>query len=216
MVNNKIVSLLIFGIVFLGITQRLCSMDVKPAAATFKFIDETMPMGIGTRKTMYCVEGETKKKLGFIAITKGVTLKPLASLPKAIIDQMPAVSGFNAIFKMVKLLAAKEYDLDKTVMLGDLYIFPDLRGKGYAKLLVENACKTVRENKEAEHIVLGPQPFEYVDNKQTTLSSQGPGYQEKVQKLIKLYQRCGFKKLDEASTVMVLDKEEASPTATKS
>ncbi len=170
------------------------------SASVFELIEENVPYG-GTNITMYQCHGKLKKKLGFLSVSKASSLKK----PLIMLKETAELSELN---KLVDTLTTKNYHLEKTLVLGDLYILPEFRGKGYAKILVDNTCREVMKD-PIENIVLIPQPFEYENNQQKILSDQ-PDYEEKVAKLMNLYAKCGFKKINDNEIFMGLNKVEKS------
>ncbi len=202
---NKNILFLAFSFLLANFSMIICVEDVSKQ---YELVEEALFLG-NSRIMLYDSTQKPKKKLGVISISKASYLKPLSEVPKALAEKS---SGFLEIFSLVGVLTTKKYDFEKTLVLGDLYIFPDLRGKGYAKNLVEKACKKVFES-GADTIVLIPQPFEYIDGKQVILSDK-PGYQSKVEKLMKLYGKCGFTKIDSEQNFMVLSKKQSDPITT--
>jgi len=77
-------------------------------------------------------------------------------------------------------------------MLGDLYVKPAFRNKGYARLLMQNTCQEIFDITNTQFIVITVEPFEYVDNIQKSLLGT-PEFAPKQEQLIALYTRCGFK-----------------------
>lgn len=173
-----------------------------------EFVEKTLFPG-SRRIIFYDATQKPKKKLGVLSISKASYLKALQEVPKDIAKNIP---GFLEIVSLVGVLTTKKYDFEKTSMLGDLYIFPALRGKGYAKILVEKACKKELES-GVDNIVLIPQPFEYIDDKQVILYDE-LNYQREVEKLMKLYGKCGFRKIDSEQNFMVLSKKQPDPITT--
>ena len=198
MVNKNLFTVLSLGFFLVNPINIICVADTSKAVS-YQLEETGNP--IGKTFTLYQCEGTAKKKLGVLTMSKAVVLKPMLMVPANIAKNIP---GFSEIRMLANTVAVKKYDCEKTFVLGDVYIFPNLRGNGYGKMLVEKSCKKIMED-GVERIVLIAQPFEYTKKTQTILSDQ-PDYQEKVERLIKLYGSCGFKKIDDDQVFMVLSK----------
>jgi GNAT superfamily N-acetyltransferase len=109
-------------------------------------------------------------------------------------SQMP--SEVPHLITAVKAIKTS-HGLNKVVMVGDLYVSLVHRGKGYAHHLLKETC-THLFRQGFKTIVLIPDPFEYEDGKQKLLPDE-----DKKQKLVKLYQNCGFKKDNEDKTIFM-------------
>ena len=83
------------------------------------------------------------------------------------------------------------YELAEVAMVGDLYVHPEYRGKGHARNLLEKTCTQIF-SQGFKAVVLTPDPIEYEDKKPKSLNDE-----VKKQQVIKLYQKCGFKKNNE-------------------
>ena len=114
--------------------------------------------------------------------------KTLAAFDSPIFDAInrsempPDVPPVIAAVKAMKTRG----DLNKMVMLGDLYVPVAHRGKGYARRLLDESC-THLLSKGFKTIALIPDPFEYEDGKKKLLADI-----DKREKLMKLYHSCGF------------------------
>jgi GNAT superfamily N-acetyltransferase len=144
-----------------------------------------------TLKKMYIVQDGKEDLIGSISISDhtvfSVFLSPVlfsmkSTLPKSVSDIIEVVAFISK---------RRESDVKKTVLLGDLYIAPAYRGKGYAQLLVKNTCQECFQ-KGYDFIALIPDPFEYENGVQKSLHDM-PEYDAKQKALIKLYTKCGFK-----------------------
>lgn len=108
------------------------------------------------------------------------------------ISQMPP--EISHLITGVKAIKSK-HDLNKIIMIGDVYVPLAHRGKGYAHNLLEKTCANLF-NQNTQTIILIPDPFEYKDNKQIVVNDE-----DKKQKLVKLYESCGFKKDNENKVI---------------
>lgn len=102
-----------------------------------------------------------------------------------------ANSDPKVVFSLVLTRAIKsKYNLYEAVVLADLYISPEYRGKGFAQQLINKVCQDAFQ-KGTKIIVVNPYPFE-LENEERKLLLDAPDYAEKQQQLIILFQRCGF------------------------
>lgn len=81
--------------------------------------------------------------------------------------------------------------LDRVALLCDLYICPKFRGQGYAQRFLQNISQEIFTTTDTNFIVLEPHPFEYENNQQKSLIGS-PEFEEKKERLIKLYEDNGF------------------------
>lgn len=110
------------------------------------------------------------------------------------IDASEMPPGVPSLIAAVKAMKAK-YDLHDVVVIGDVYVPVAHRGHGYARQLIEEACTNIF-SQGFKTVTLIPDPFEYEDGKQKLLHDK-----DKEQKLVHLYQTCGFIK-DSEDTFM--------------
>lgn len=127
-----------------------------------------------------------------VGITLGSGLAVFGSPMFDEIDLSTMPDDMQHVIAGVKSIKQK-YDLNKAVMIGDVYVSLSHRGKGYAHHLLEVACEDIFKQ-GFETAVLIPDPFEYKDGQPMLLNDE-----EKKQKLIKLYGSCGFKEDNEGS-----------------
>ena len=95
----------------------------------------------------------------------------------------PEVAPLIPIVKSIKT----KHDLKKVTMICDLYVPLAYRGNGYAHQLLKETCTHIF-NQGVKTVVLAPGPFEYQKDGQTIVLND----ENKKQRLIKLYQSCGF------------------------
>ena len=100
----------------------------------------------------------------------------------------PSVLHLITAVKAIK----EKFDLNQIVIIGDLYVQPIHRGKGHAGHLLQETCTHLLNSDNTKTVVLIPDPFEYENGAQITLDDN-----DKKLKLMKLYQRCGFKNSEE-------------------
>ncbi len=80
-----------------------------------------------------------------------------------------------------------------TYFLHTLYIFPEHRNKGNAEYLVRYVLQTLQKQKiDAVYIQPGPFELDYPPRPYSVPTALEK--EEKLQQLIKLYEKCGFKK----------------------
>ncbi|MCX5924584.1 MAG: GNAT family N-acetyltransferase [Candidatus Dependentiae bacterium] len=96
----------------------------------------------------------------------------------------------------VKAIKAK-YDLNDVVMISDLYVSLAHRGNGHAHHLLEETCEHLFSN-GTKAVMLIPDPFEYENGRPKSLADD-----DKKQRLVKLYQSCGFKKNDDGTALFM-------------
>ena len=150
----------------------------------------------GTRRcTMFPAGNESQEILGSIAILPGESLAAMTSPIFDSMDKGTLPPDAVRLISVAKAIDTKN-DFNTLVMLGDLYVPTAHRGKGYAKKLIDFASKQVFQEGIAT-IIIQPYPFEYEDGfeyefgKEKSLEGS-PDYQSKEQRLITLYEKCGF------------------------
>jgi GNAT superfamily N-acetyltransferase len=99
----------------------------------------------------------------------------------------------------------KKYKIDKVSALYSVYVVPEYRGKGYAHYLLTSVCKELVKKYGMVGALLTPVPYELVNGQAVVLPSTVTGYQEKKNRLINLYQACGFKIGHKESMIMYLE-----------
>ncbi len=149
-----------------------------------------------TRRSIYVTQDGQKEFIGSISITKGQSLSIFASPAFSAIDKKLFPPSMISLITVVSAINARKKDLEKTILLGDLYIFPKYRGKEFAQILVKNTCQELFEKEGINFIVLIPDPFEYENNMQKSFHGT-PDYDIKKEQLIRLYKKCSFN-VDEA------------------
>jgi GNAT superfamily N-acetyltransferase len=74
-------------------------------------------------------------------------------------------------------------------IIHSLYVQPQYRGQGYGKKLLLYVCDIIK-TEGGRRAYIQPGPFEIVNGCAVNVDSL---YQEKIQRLIELYKKCGFK-----------------------
>lgn len=133
---------------------------------------------VGTQKEIIGTISVITKNIFSIFITPAFEAVDKSDMPDAVFRIVDVVKTLN-----------NRNELDSTIMLGDLYVSSEHRGRGYAHKLVARACDCAKA-RNAKKAVLIPDPFEYVNGEQKSL--EGTHYEECKEQLISLYQQCGF------------------------
>lgn len=151
--------------------------------------------------SMYILgKSENPEHVGSIGINQGKTLDIFTSSVFDAVDRSSLPSTIVRLMTVIGKIKTKQ-SLDKVVMLGDLHIAIAYRGKGFAQQLLDKACQYCFDE-GATLIALIPDPFEYENGTQKCLESS-PDYEIKKQRLIQLYQKCGFS-IDKADATLFM------------
>jgi GNAT superfamily N-acetyltransferase len=172
------------GILFLFLT--LSVMNVELQCLPLELVINELGMGIKS----YSLRATDNSCVCSLTATEGKNLALFDSSIFSTIDvseMPPEIPHLIAAVKAIKI----HNDLNSVVMIGDLYTPLAHRGKGYATYLLKEACLKIF-NDGINVVVLIPDPFEHEDGKQKLLIDE-----IKKQKLVRLYQSCGFKKDNE-------------------
>lgn len=141
-------------------------------------------------KQMYCKENEQKNHVGDMSIIKYKELDIWARALQSGVDISSLRPSEITMFKLISIITTN-YDLKQVALFTDLYIKPEHRGKNYAQQLIKTTIKEQFSKHGIHYIAIIPNPFEYKENVPTNLYDE-PDYEIKKQRLIKLYQSCGF------------------------
>jgi GNAT superfamily N-acetyltransferase len=165
----------------------------------------TMNVQIGdaTGGVRYCsIHNASSERVGWVSVTEGKVLDVFTSPKFESIDRTTLPSCIVPLIGVIKKIKTKQ-NLDKVAMIGDLYITQAYRGKGYAyaQQLLDKACQYCFDA-GFNTIALIPDPFEYENGQQKCLEGS-PDYETKKQKLIQLYQKCGFS-IDKADEMLFM------------
>ncbi|NGX59263.1 MAG: hypothetical protein KR126chlam3_00411 [Chlamydiae bacterium] len=190
----------------LVIAHLLCAESKQDCSSHFQFKREEMPFGIQRQNMILINENTQPKTIGSVAIISSEQFCIFDSPIFANIDKNtlpPEVAELYSLTSIIK----KELttSLEQVVILGDLYIDPKFRGQGYAQLLIQNICKEIFTTTQTNFIIVAPNPFEYENNLQIPLRGT-PNYEEKKERLVKLYQRNGFVPCKNDVSFMYLEK----------
>lgn len=174
----------------------------KTAKALFEkglqFKEEELFAGTKRFSLISCKK-ETKELVG-IASAMRVSQDTFAQedfLAKLDTSQLPkeAADHIKMALEHIRLFKAIDQQLNSSnegvAHLGDLYIAPKFRGKGLSSQLIQKVSREVFSKTKTRFIAIAPDPFEYVNQVQTSLRDS-PDYLEKRNRLIKLYQSQGF------------------------
>jgi len=157
-----LITLLVAAYIVCNNSSQTITLDIKPIFRT----TEQMP-GI-YRCCMYASAGDTDKAIGSISFTYGGNLLVFTTPEFNAAVDITLLPGYvQRLITVVKHVYAHN-DLNKIVMLGDLYIAPESRGKKYAQYFVEHICQQLVAEGFTT-IVLIPDPFEYENGQQKTL-----------------------------------------------
>lgn len=132
---------------------------------------------------------ENNSFIGAINSIENKNLTVFSSSVFASIDKDQLPPEVRHIVAVIHDITTK-YGLQDLVMLGDLYVAAEYRGKGYAQQLLARACRDLIE-KGIQKIALIPDPFEYVEGR-PVLVEDPTEYASKKQQLILFYQKNGF------------------------
>lgn len=168
------------------------SIKGSGGVSNIQFTQQEMPAGLQQRSIVVIDENNQAQTIGSINILSGTQLAIFASPVFVEMDKTTLPPDVTALIEIVFTIKNNlQPDLERVALLGDLYIHPEFRGKGYAQALIKNTCQEIFNRAEADLIVLTPTPFEYENNVQKLLKGTLE-YESKKERLITLYQRCGF------------------------
>ncbi len=179
-----------FAIIFTLFFSPLSCADPKPPHIEFKM--EQLPFGMKQKRVDFCEENREPENIGCISIVSKDQLSIFDSPIFASIDISTLPSEVGELCKI--LAGIKEeltQSLENVVMLGDLYVYPKFRGQGYAKRLIQATCNEIFDTTQAQYIVIAPGPFEF-ENGVKVPERELAEFEEKKNRLIKLYQTNGF------------------------
>lgn len=77
-------------------------------------------------------------------------------------------------------------------VLYDFFVFPKFRNKGYGTKIITFALKYIKKTTCRARILIQPGPFDMINGKLTAIQT-GEERAKRLQLLLKLYQRVGFK-----------------------
>lgn len=167
---------LITILLLINITLSTCAMSLKR---------EIIAPGI-YRWTMLTAQNEV---IGTISGTEGKVLAMFTSPVMTSLNKAELPPDVVRLMNQIQAISTKQ-NLEKVIVIGDLHVPVAHRGKNFAQILLYNVCQQL-SNIEIETIILIPDPFEYIDGKETIISDPLE-YEEKKRRLIKLYSKCGF------------------------
>lgn len=156
--------------------------------APLVYTDDTSQEGVIKRTLKLVQSPDVSVDVGGCTIAQPSILMLLA----AAIRQTPTHLLTDPFLRLVKQLDAEGCPLESTAIVGDVYIHPEYRGKQFAYILLRTLFNhTLPASPSISRLVIQPGPFEYVNDKQASLVDT-PDYHQKIDRLIALYQRCGF------------------------
>lgn len=179
-------------IISLFFSQLSCVEPKQDSSSHIEFKTEEMPYGIKQQKMNLNRENEEPENIGSLAIISNEQLSVFDSPIFASIDISTLPPEVDELCKILAGIKKElTQSLEKVVMLGDLYVHPKFRGRGYAKQLIRNTCEEIFNTTQAQYIVIAPGPFE-LENGVKVPEREATDYEEKKNRLIKLYQKIGF------------------------
>jgi len=193
-------------IIVLFFSQLLYADSKQDNSSTIEFKTEEKPFGIKQKEMNLNRENAEPENIGSIAIISREQLSVFDSPIFASIDISTLPPEVGELLKI--LIGIKEeltQSLENVVLLGDLYVQPKFRGRGYAKQLIQNTCEEIFNTTQTQYIVIAPGPFE-VENGVKVPEREAADYEEKKNRLIKLYQTKGFVPCKDEPFFMYLEK----------
>ena len=151
---------------------------------------------LGNNMQRYTLIAPDSTRVASLVVVPGSGLAVLGSPIFDTIDKSKLPVETLHLICAIKAIKTR-YELAEVAVMGDLYVHPEYRGKGHARNLLAKTCTQIF-SQGFKAVVLTPDPFEYEDKKPKSLNDE-----VKKQQVIKLYQKCGFKKNNEDNTLFM-------------